>query len=117
MISQSLCFLSRFPGYMVVANKAATEPVIASSKLKSSDDRLLQYNSYLSSFITYHHICNMSNTTVASSETVSVPVHCNSVGIVLLNHFSHSVYSPKFLCRPTAFCSTCWSRGTSERSP
>jgi hypothetical protein len=25
--------------------------------------------------------------------------------------------SPRFLCRPTAFCSTCWSRGTSERSP
>ena len=26
-------------------------------------------------------------------------------------------YSLRFLCRPTAFCSTCWSRGTSERSP
>jgi hypothetical protein len=25
--------------------------------------------------------------------------------------------SPRFLCRPTAFCSTCWSRGTSVRSP
>ncbi len=22
--------------------------------------------------------------------------------------------SPRFLCRPTAFCSTCWSRGTSR---
>jgi hypothetical protein len=29
----------------------------------------------------------------------------------------HIVSSPRFLCRPTAFCSTCWSRGTSERSP
>jgi hypothetical protein len=27
------------------------------------------------------------------------------------------VTSPRFLCRPTAFCSTCWSRVTSERSP
>ena len=27
------------------------------------------------------------------------------------------MYSPRFLCRLTAFCSTCWSRGTSERSP
>ena len=25
--------------------------------------------------------------------------------------------SPRFLCRPTAFCSTCWSCGTSGRSP
>jgi hypothetical protein len=25
--------------------------------------------------------------------------------------------SPRFLCPLTAFCSTCWSRGTSERSP
>jgi len=25
--------------------------------------------------------------------------------------------SPRFLCRPTAFCLTGWSRGTSERSP
>ena len=25
--------------------------------------------------------------------------------------------SPRFLCRPTAFCLTCWSRGTSECSP
>ena len=25
--------------------------------------------------------------------------------------------SLRFLCRPTAFCLTCWSRGTSERSP
>ena len=24
--------------------------------------------------------------------------------------------SSRFLCRPTAFCSTCWSRGTSESS-
>jgi hypothetical protein len=24
--------------------------------------------------------------------------------------------SPRFLCRPTAFCSTCWSRRTSESS-
>jgi hypothetical protein len=24
--------------------------------------------------------------------------------------------SPRFLCRPTAFFSTCWSRGTSESS-
>ena len=24
---------------------------------------------------------------------------------------------PIFLCRPTVFCSTCWSRGTSEHSP
>jgi len=28
-----------------------------------------------------------------------------------------ALFSPRFLCRPTAFCSTCWSRGTSERSP
>jgi hypothetical protein len=35
--------------------------------------------------------------------------HCNFV--VLLST------SPRFLRRPTAFCSTCWSRGTSERSP
>ena len=25
--------------------------------------------------------------------------------------------SPRFLCRPMAFCSTSWSRGTSEHSP
>jgi hypothetical protein len=25
--------------------------------------------------------------------------------------------SPRFLCRLTSFCSTCWNRGTTERSP
>ena len=29
----------------------------------------------------------------------------------------HTGLSPRFLCHPTAFCSTCWNRGTSERSP
>jgi hypothetical protein len=30
--------------------------------------------------------------------------------------FCTPVYRPRFLCRPTAFFSTCWSRGTSESS-
>jgi hypothetical protein len=32
-------------------------------------------------------------------------------------HTITTTSSPRFFCRPTAFCSTCWSRGTSERSP
>ena len=28
----------------------------------------------------------------------------------------HTGLSPRFLCHPTAFYSTCWNRGTSERS-
>ena len=34
-----------------------------------------------------------------------LPIKCRSLG------------SPRFLCRLTAFCSTCWSHGTSECSP
>ena len=38
------------------------------------------------------------------------------VGCVELLEMSIVMYSPRFLCRPTAFFSTCWSRGTSESS-
>ena len=45
----------------------------------------------------------------------------NLVEIRIPKKFSVCIFiqdtSPRFLCRPTAFCSTCWSRGTSERSP
>jgi hypothetical protein len=34
-----------------------------------------------------------------------------------LQNICYLKLSPRFLCRPTAFCSTCWSCGTSERSP
>ena len=35
---------------------------------------------------------------------------------VVVIHYIISLSIPRFLCRPTAFCSTCWSHGTSERS-
>ena len=40
--------------------------------------------------------------------------HCDR----FINHMDIHVYVRYgFLCRPTAFCSTCWSRVTSEGSP
>ena len=42
---------------------------------------------------------------------------CLSIRPRYLASSNHWSGSPRFLCRPTAFCSTCWSHWTSERSP
>ena len=52
--------------------------------------------------------------------TLFVYLHVVDVDVMNLIALKKHVPCPSipiFLCRPTVFCSTCWSRGTSEHSP